>query len=139
VTITPIKPSQPSPSHPPSPSPSHSSAKSVSQAYTYVQKQSAALLSSWRYLHRAYPDGRQNENRRAGEDILGKRPRQRLLAADLLRAHKTIDRDRDRAVHVLRGAVFGQAHFAKGLADAHDGFEVADLRVWGSVSQDSYP
>ena len=62
------------------------------------------------------------------ENILRKRPREGLLTADLLPADEGIDRDGDGAVDVLRGAVFRQAHLAKGFADAHDGFEVADLR-----------
>lgn len=58
---------------------------------------------------------------------LGKRPGQRLLTADLLRADETLHGNCDGPVDVLRGAVFGQAHFAEGFGDAHDGFEVADL------------
>ena len=37
--------------------------------------------------------------------VLGKRPRQRLLAAHLLAAHKAVNRNRDRPVNVLRRAV----------------------------------
>jgi transposase len=44
-----------------------------------------------------------------------------------LAADKTLDRDGNGAVNVLRRAVLGQAHAGEGLADADDGFEVADL------------
>ena len=40
-----------------------------------------------------------------GKDILGKRPRQRLLTADFLPADKRVHRHGDGAVDVLRGAV----------------------------------
>ena len=72
-------------------------------------------------------NGRREKREKKGNNILCKRPRERLLTADLLPADERVDRDGDGAVDVLRGAVFGQAHLAKGLADAHDGFEVADL------------
>ena len=65
--------------------------------------------------------------RKKKQYILCKRPRERLLTADLLPADERVDRHGDGAVDVLRGAVLGQAHLAKGFADAHDGFEVADL------------
>ena len=71
--------------------------------------------------------GRRRRKEKKRKYILGKRPRERLLAADLLPADEGVDRDGDGAVDVLRRAVFRQAHLAKGLADAHDGFEVADL------------
>ena len=70
---------------------------------------------------------KEEEREEKRKNILRKRPRERLLTADLLPADERVDRDGDGAVDVLRGAVFGQAHLAKGLADAHDGFEVADL------------
>ena len=81
-----------------------------------------SFTSDYWFLKKKGRGGRENKN-----DVLGKRPRERLLAADLLPAHERVDRDGDGAVDVLRGAVFRQAHLAKGLADAHDGFEVADL------------
>lgn len=62
------------------------------------------------------------EGRKEERSILSKRPRQRLLTADLLPADERINRDRDGAVDVLRSAVFGQTHFAESFADAHDGF-----------------
>lgn len=67
-------------------------------------------------------EGRGEEGRRKERNILSKRPRQRLLTADLLPADERIDRDCDCAVDVLRSAVFGQTHFAESFADAHDGF-----------------
>ena len=75
-----------------------------------------------------------NPRRRVGEKriyLLGKGPGQSLFTADFLGADETIDGDGDGAVDVLGGAVFREAHFAKGFADAHDGFEVADLDGWG--------
>lgn len=65
---------------------------------------------------------------REKKNILGKRPRQRLLTADLLPADKRIHRHGDGAVDVLRSAVLGQAHLAESFADAHDGFQMTDLR-----------
>ena len=59
--------------------------------------------------------------------ILSKRPGQRFLTADLLRAHEALNRDGDGAIHVLRGAVVGKAHLAEGLGNADDCFEVTDL------------
>lgn len=64
------------------------------------------------------------------EDILGKRPRQSLLAADLLSTNKRIHRHCDSAVDILRSAVLRQTHFAESLADTHDGFQMTDLRSY---------
>lgn len=66
-------------------------------------------------------------------NILCKSPCEGLLAADFLRPDKTIDRDGNGPVNVLRGAVLGETHLAKGFADSHDGFEVADLPLAVSV------
>lgn len=66
---------------------------------------------------------------RGGGNILCKSPREGLLAADFLRPDKAVDRDGDGPVHVLRGTVLGEPHLAKGFADSHDGFEVADLHL----------
>lgn len=67
--------------------------------------------------------------RGGGGNILCKSPREGLLAADFLRPDKAVDRDGDGPVHVLRGTVLGEPHLAKGFADSHDGFEVADLHL----------
>ena len=92
---------------------------------------SVYLFLRFRQLFPSLLQGRTRGRRRRKEKkrkyILGKRPRERLLAADLLPADEGVDRDGDGAVDVLRRAVFRQAHLAKGLADAHDGFEGADL------------
>lgn len=64
----------------------------------------------------------ENEGGGGGGAILSESSCQCLLAADLLPADEGVHRDCDGAVDVLRGAVFGQAHFAEGFADAHDGF-----------------
>ncbi|KAJ6443533.1 hypothetical protein O9K51_04712 [Purpureocillium lavendulum] len=50
--------------------------------------------------------------------------------AHLLAADEAVDRHGNGPVNVLRRAVLGKAHPAKGLADADDGLEVADL--WAS-------
>lgn len=46
-------------------------------------------------------------------------------------ADETLDCDGDGAIDVLGRAIFGKAHFAEGFADAHYGFEVADLGLNG--------
>ena len=54
------------------------------------------------------------KKRKGGRNyILGKRPREGLLAAHFLRADKTVDRHGDGAVDILRGAVFREAHLAE--------------------------
>lgn len=60
--------------------------------------------------------------------VLSKRPRQRLLTADLLPADKRIHGHCDSAVDVLRSAVLRQTHLAESFADTHDGFQMTDLR-----------
>ena len=55
-------------------------------------------------------------------NVLGKGSGERLLGADLLAADETVDRDGNGPVNILRGAVFGETHLAKGLGDTHDGF-----------------
>ena len=72
--------------------------------------------------------------KKRGGDILSERSRQCFLTADFLPADEGIHGDGDGAVDILRGAVFGEAHFAEGFADAHYGFEVADLDGWISIS-----
>jgi len=74
-------------------------------------------------------DNRKKKKGERREYILCKSPRQRLFTADLLSADEGVDCDCDGAIDILRGAVFREAHFAEGFADAHDGFQVADL--WG--------
>ena len=64
-----------------------------------------------------------------GGNVLCESPTQSLLTADFLCAHERIDRHGDGAVYVLRSAVFRETHLAEGLADADDGFEVADLVI----------
>ena len=61
------------------------------------------------------------------ERVLGESPRQRLLAADLLAAYKTLYRDGDGPVDILRATELLQPHAAEGLGDADDGLQVADL------------
>ena len=70
---------------------------------------------------------------RPRQGVLGKRPLQGLLTADLLAADERIHRNRDGAIDVSVAAVFGQAHFGKGLACAQDRFEMADLHYQMSV------
>lgn len=72
-------------------------------------------------------------------NILCKSPREGLLTADFLRPDKAVDRDGDGPVHVLRGTVLGEPHFAKGFADPHDGFKVADLHLAISLIGSSRP
>lgn len=72
---------------------------------------------------------KKTSKRGGGGNILCKSPREGLLAADFLRPDKAVDRDGDGPVHVLRGTVLGEPHLAKGFADPHDGFEVADLHL----------
>ena len=72
----------------------------------------------------------------AEEDILSKRPRQRLLTADLLRAHKRIHRHCDGAVDILRRAILRQTHLAESFADTHDGFQMTDLKSWVISTRD---
>ena len=67
--------------------------------------------------HRARPTKR----------ILRKRPRKRLLTADLLTAHETVHGNGDGAIDVSAAAVLAQPHLGERLADAEDGFEMADL------------
>lgn len=71
-------------------------------------------------------NGSPNPPRRI-ERVLGKRPRERLLRADLLTTDETLDCDGDGTVDVGGGAVLAEAHFAESLADTDDGFEVTDL------------
>lgn len=64
---------------------------------------------------------------RRSERILGKRPPQRLLAADLLARDEAVHRDGDGTVNVRLAAVLAQAHLGEGGGQAHYGFQVADL------------
>ena len=61
--------------------------------------------------------------------ILGKSPRERFLAANLLTAHERVNGHCDRAIDVVRRTKVGKPHLAKRLGDAHDGFQMADLHV----------
>lgn len=74
---------------------------------------------------------------REGRDILRKRPRESLLAADLLAADETVDCDCDGAVDVPSVAVFTQTHLRECLRDTHDGFEVADLGIVSNLCDES--
>ena len=60
--------------------------------------------------------------------ILGKSPRERFLAANLLTAHERVNGHCDRAIDVVRRTKVGKPHLAKRLGDAHDGFQMADLQ-----------
>ena len=63
------------------------------------------------------------------ERVLRKCPCERLLAADFLAANEGVNGDSDGAIDVLRRDVFGQPHFAEGFCDAHNSFEMTDLRA----------
>lgn len=64
---------------------------------------------------------------RSSKRVLGESPRESLFTGDLLGADKRVDGDCNCAVDVLRCAVLGETHLAKGFGDTHDGFEVTDL------------
>lgn len=85
--------------------------------------------------------GRQKERKgrkENGEYILSKSPSQRPLTANLLTTHKAVHRDRDRTVNILRRAVFRKPHFGKGFADAHNCFEMADLKKKNQTQKHKY-
>jgi hypothetical protein len=73
---------------------------------------------------------------REGRDILRKRPRESLLAADLLAADETVDCDCDGAVDVSCVAVLAQTHLRECLGDTHDGFEVANLGIVSDLCEE---
>jgi hypothetical protein len=60
-------------------------------------------------------------------DILGKCPRQGLLATDFLAANEGLDSDGDSTVDILSRTVLGQAHLAESFGNTHDGFQMTDL------------
>ncbi len=66
---------------------------------------------------------------RSGQRILGKGTSQRLLAAGLLAADKTLDCDGDGTIDVLGRTVLRQPHAAEGLGNANDGLEVTNLSL----------